>query len=185
MRITIYSLSFILLSISLVTSCNGKDESSECEGLCQRIKSEDEAYLKIIDQVRAQRNSPPRMVPIDEKVGWVYLEAFKNDVIARKSDQTLFVKLSKANLAFLYRQLERQGIDTLGVGFAKYDTTGFAAQGLEDPIYVQRAAKMKDRYSVIMGGWEKGGKGRFIPFMDNRDPSKVYNFFDDWHNEDP
>lgn len=113
--------------------------------------------------------------PLDEKIGQLYIDAFRKQF---PSDATYILKFDKMTISFYAKYMLDNKIDTLAFSFAKYDTAGFGS--LRDPIYESRAAKMKNRWTMVVGEFERGKQEK--PFMI---PGLDYRFYDDWSQEWP
>ncbi len=167
-------------------SCNnGADSNCKCDGICQQLDSGYNKYVQKIDSIGKLRGEGKiaAAIPISESIGRHYTSMFQKEYQARAIDQTHLLKISKENIEFLYRYMLDNNLDTLGFAFAKYDTTGFAAAGIPgDEVYNQRAAKMNNRYSMVIGGWHPAENPKFAPLSIK---GLRFKFFDDWHNEDP
>lgn len=185
MRILLWMTIALFAPLVFISCKNSTDNDNKCEGICQQLDSGYNKYVQKIDSIGKLRGEGKiaASIPISESIGRHYTSMFQKEYQARAIDQTHLLKISKENIEFLYKYMLENKVDTLGFAFAKYDTTGFAAAGIPgDDVYSQRAAKMKNRYTIVIGGWNPTENPRFFPFKIS---GLNFKFFDDWHNEDP
>ncbi|HRE39153.1 MAG TPA: hypothetical protein PK977_03485 [Chitinophagaceae bacterium] len=168
-------------------SCQSNIKEADCKDLCHKLDSGYINYLKMVDSIGALRGEKNigAAIPVSERIGNHFMGAYQNEFTRLNINQTHYLKLSRDNIAFLYKHMIDANIDTLSFGFAKYDTTGFSIAGnLSDPVYNSRAEKMRNRNTIVIGEWgllENGKKGP-KPFSIK---GIAFKFYDDWHNEDP
>lgn len=176
----------IILS-SIILSCTTDSKNEGCFDSCRKLDSGYIRYLRLVDSIGALRGEKNigAAIPVSERIGNHYMGAYQNEFARLNVGQTHYLKLSRDNIAFLYKHMLEANLDTLSFGFAKYDTTGFANAGnLSDAVYNSRGPKMKNRNTIIIGEWgvlENGKKGP-KPFSVK---GVSFRFYDDWHNEDP
>lgn len=176
MKISFFTIVVVLL---LTTACNNaeqpqaKVEPTSSDSLTYYYN----LYVKKVDSIVKLRRSvsPVPAHPLDEKIGQLYIDAFRRQF---PSDATHILKFDKMTISFYAKYMLDNKIDTLAFSFAKYDTTGFGS--LRDPIYESRAGKMRGRWTMVVGEFEKGKKEK--PFMI---PGLDYRFYDDWSQEWP
>jgi hypothetical protein len=180
-----YSLGIPLL----LASCSGGGGTSPtakndtCSDLMRFVDESYKNYVNKVEKNVEERFPSTTAQPVSDKVMEMYFEAFKKQFPkpSSSSDQshTYTLKIDKETIAFYLKYLDEMKADTLAFTFAKYDTTGFAAKGYKDNIFLQRGDKMKNRFSVGVGLWNQG---KFAPLRIDR---LSFAFYDDWHNEDP
>jgi len=111
---------------------------------------------------------PSALTPIPKEVGMAYMKAYQ------KTHPIPFAfKISKEELAFLYKYVLENNLDGCAIGLGKYDKNELGA--ISDPNWNERRANQN---TIVMGMWNQTA---------NIAPMKIddFEFYFDWHNEEP